>query len=84
MAKQINLTNFFKKIEDYENMQDLWCAKLVENGRQTIQSVCNNIDNQQLTSLMDSFVKFVSLLVECNPNFTKTTLKQREVPTTFN
>lgn len=81
MAKEINLSKFLSKVEEYENMPDLWCAKLVANGRQTIQSVCNNINNEELTNLMDSFMKFVSLLTQCNPNYTKTTLKQSEVST---
>jgi len=81
MAKEINLSNFLSHVKEYENMHDLWCAKLVANGLQSIQSVCNNINNEELTNLMDSFMKFVSLLAQCKPNYNKSTLKQSEVGT---
>ncbi|XP_060836072.1 E3 ubiquitin-protein ligase LNX-like [Rhopalosiphum padi] len=55
-------------LEEYENIHAKWCAELIANGRQTLLSICNIIDNDLLISLMDSFMRFVSLLAQCHPN----------------
>lgn len=68
MSEKIHFSNFLKKVEKYENVHTVWCAKLVAHGRRTIQSVCNNIDNKQLTNLTDSFMRFISLLAQSNPS----------------
>ncbi|XP_029342805.1 uncharacterized protein LOC107884924 [Acyrthosiphon pisum] len=60
--------NSFNILEEYENVHAKWCAELIANGRQTLQSICNIIDNDLLRNLMDSFMKFVSLLAQCHPN----------------
>jgi len=60
--------NSFNLLEEYENIHAKWCAELIANGRQTLQSICNIIDNDLLINLMDSFMKFVSLLAQCNTN----------------
>jgi len=67
MSKQIPFSDFLSKLEEYEHLHS-WCAKLIADGRYSIQSVCNNIDSMQLTNLMDSFMKFVILLTQCDPN----------------
>lgn len=68
MSKQIIFSNFLNKLEEYENSNFIWCADLVANGRQTLLSVYNSIDNEQLTNLVESFTTFISLLTQCNPN----------------
>jgi len=60
--------NSFNILEEYENVHAKWCAELIANGRQTLQSICNIIDIDLLKKLMDSFMKFVSLLAQCHPN----------------
>lgn len=67
MSKRIDFSNFLTKLEEYENVF-AWCTKLIENGRQALQSVSNYIDNEHLTKLMDSFMSFILLLAQCNPN----------------
>ncbi|XP_015377309.1 PREDICTED: E3 ubiquitin-protein ligase RNF8-B-like [Diuraphis noxia] len=62
------LLNSFNILEEYENIHAKWCADLIANGRQTLQSLCNIIDNDLLVNLMDSFMRFVSLLAQCNTN----------------
>jgi len=72
----------FNILEEYENIHAKWCADLIANGRQTLQSICNIIDNDLLVNLMDSFMKFVSLLAQCNTNSLlddKITRKPRDV-----
>ncbi|XP_025424572.1 postreplication repair E3 ubiquitin-protein ligase RAD18-like [Sipha flava] len=68
MSKQIIFSNFLNKLEEYENSNFIWCADLIANGRQTLLSVFNSIDNEQLTNLVESFTKFLSLLTQYNPN----------------
>jgi len=60
--------NCINILEEYENIHAKWCAELIANGRQTLQSICNIIDNDLLVNLMNSFMGFVSLLAQCNPN----------------
>ena len=55
-------------LKEYENIHAKWCAELISNGRQTLLSICNIIDNDLLISLMDSFMRFVSLLAQCHPD----------------
>jgi len=62
------LLNSFNILKEYENIHAKWCADLIANGRQTLQSLCNIIDNDLLVNLMDSFMRFVSLLAQCNTN----------------
>ncbi|CAH1721118.1 unnamed protein product [Aphis gossypii] len=60
--------NSFNILEEYENIHAKWCAELIANGRKTLLSLRNIIDNDLLINLMDSFMKFVSLLSQCDPN----------------
>ncbi|XP_022181826.1 uncharacterized RING finger protein C2A9.04c-like [Myzus persicae] len=62
------LLNSFNVLKEYENIHAKWCAELIANGRQTLQSISNIIDNDMLINLMDSFMGFVSLLAQCNTN----------------
>lgn len=60
--------NCYNLLEEYENIHAKWCAELIANGRKTLQSISNSIDNDLLVNLMDSFMSFVSLLAQCQPN----------------
>lgn len=66
MSKQISFSIFLDQLEEYENV--LWSSKLIENGRQTFQSIYNHTDEEQLMNLMNSFIHFVSLLTQCHSN----------------
>jgi len=66
MSKQTNFSKFLSKLEDYEN--DILCIQFIASGRQILQSVYNSINNEQLTNLTDSFMKFLSLLSQYHPN----------------
>lgn len=68
MSKHVDFSNFLTKLEEYENVF-AWCTKLIENGRQALQSVSSYVDNEHLTNLMDSFMSFILLLAQSNPNF---------------
>lgn len=68
MSKQIIFSNFLNKLEEYENSNFVWCSELVANGRQTLLSVYNSIDTEQLTNLVESFTTFISLLTQYHSN----------------
>lgn len=78
MSKQIHFSKFLNKLEEYENDHGKWCSKLLTVGRQTIESVSNNIDDKQLTNLTQSFMEFVTLLTQSKSN-EKNTIKPSEV-----
>lgn len=82
MSNQIRFSKLVSKLEEYENDHDLWCTNFVTLGRQTIQSVSNSLDNEQLSYVMYSFIKLVSILKKCTPNTSsdkKNILKLNEV-----
>lgn len=66
MSKQTIFSHFLSKIEEYENMHDSLYIQLITNGRQILQTIYNSVDNEQLTNLTDSFMKFMSLLAQCH------------------
>jgi len=68
MSKQTNFSNFLSKLEEYENVNDFLCIQLIASGRQILQSLYNSINNEQLTNLTDSFMKFMSLLPHYHSN----------------
>ncbi|XP_025196325.1 postreplication repair E3 ubiquitin-protein ligase RAD18-like [Melanaphis sacchari] len=62
------ILNSFKILEEYENIHAKWCAELIANGRKTLLSISNIIDNDLLINLMDNFMRFVSLLAQYHPD----------------
>lgn len=68
MSKQVIVSNFLIKLEDYEKKQASWFTELISNGRKIFQSISNSIDEDQLKNLTDSFMGFLSLLSQCHPN----------------
>lgn len=68
MSKKLSFSIFLDQLEEYENVHALWCSKLIESGRETLQSIYNHTDKEQLIAVMNSFIYFISLLAECHSN----------------